>query len=396
MADNVAITPGTGATVAADDVGGVLYQRVKIAVGADGSATDLAHGSAAAASSLPVTASTEDIARVGIITETAPASDTASSGLNGRAQRIAQNQTTAMARAVAQLGARTIAQSPAVNLATDDLLVASVGAAADAAATAGSTGTVQGKLRTLTAQLSTGLVAQLGARTIAQSPAVNIATDDAIHGALTETAPASDTASSGLNGRLQRIAQRITSLIALLPTALGQGTMAQSLKVAIASDQSGLPLTSQGYDVAVTITRPANQTPYTANDNVGGALSFATIGPSAGAIMITGAQLELDIGSIPSGMTSFRLHLYNVTPPSAVADNGAWDLPSGDRSSYLGYIDLGTPADLGSTLYIEVANLNKQVRLSGTGLFGYLVTTAGYTPAANSEVYKVTLHTVAV
>lgn len=39
-------------------------------------------------------------------------------------------------------------------------------------------------------------------------------------GALTETAPASDTASSGLNGRLQRIAQRITSLIALLPTAL--------------------------------------------------------------------------------------------------------------------------------------------------------------------------------
>ena len=39
-------------------------------------------------------------------------------------------------------------------------------------------------------------------------------------GDLTETAPASDTASSGLNGRLQRLAQRITSLIALLPTAL--------------------------------------------------------------------------------------------------------------------------------------------------------------------------------
>lgn len=35
-------------------------------------------------------------------------------------------------------------------------------------------------------------------------------------GALTETAPASDTASSGLNGRLQRIAQNITALIAAL------------------------------------------------------------------------------------------------------------------------------------------------------------------------------------
>jgi hypothetical protein len=42
-------------------------------------------------------------------------------------------------------------------------------------------------------------------------------------GPLTEAAPASDTASSGLNGRLQRIAQRITSTIALLPAALGAG-----------------------------------------------------------------------------------------------------------------------------------------------------------------------------
>jgi hypothetical protein len=40
MADNVAITPGSGAIAAADDIGGVLYQRVKISHGADGSATD--------------------------------------------------------------------------------------------------------------------------------------------------------------------------------------------------------------------------------------------------------------------------------------------------------------------------------------------------------------------
>lgn len=39
-------------------------------------------------------------------------------------------------------------------------------------------------------------------------------------GAVTETAPATDIASSGLNGRLQRIAQRLTSLIALVPAAL--------------------------------------------------------------------------------------------------------------------------------------------------------------------------------
>lgn len=62
-------------------------------------------------------------------------------------------------------------------------------------------------------------------------------------GSLTETAPATDTASSGLNGRLQRIAQRITSLIALFPTSIGQKTKAGSLSVVLASDQNNVPIT---------------------------------------------------------------------------------------------------------------------------------------------------------
>jgi hypothetical protein len=196
VADNIAVTAGTGTNIAADDIGaGLLVQRVKTTWGPDGTANDAdvatgkplpvqvrsatglipigeptdaaatatdttsvtgislwkqisktlqatvsaastalfskitdgtntaavkaastapaatdpalvvamspnsvnANGSAAAANSAPVTASTEDVARVGIITETAPASDTASSGLNGRLQRIAQNITTMIA-----------------------------------------------------------------------------------------------------------------------------------------------------------------------------------------------------------------------------------------------------------------------------------------------------------
>ena len=38
MADNINITPGAGATVATDDVGGRHYQRVKLTDGAEGSA----------------------------------------------------------------------------------------------------------------------------------------------------------------------------------------------------------------------------------------------------------------------------------------------------------------------------------------------------------------------
>lgn len=40
MADNVAITAGTGTSVAADDIGSVFYQRVKVTWGPDGTAND--------------------------------------------------------------------------------------------------------------------------------------------------------------------------------------------------------------------------------------------------------------------------------------------------------------------------------------------------------------------
>lgn len=50
MADNMQVTPGSGATVAADEIGGALYQRVKLTWGVDGAAVD-----ASATNPLPVT-----------------------------------------------------------------------------------------------------------------------------------------------------------------------------------------------------------------------------------------------------------------------------------------------------------------------------------------------------
>jgi hypothetical protein len=41
MADNVGYTPGSGATIAADDIGGILFQRVKPVWGVDGVANDV-------------------------------------------------------------------------------------------------------------------------------------------------------------------------------------------------------------------------------------------------------------------------------------------------------------------------------------------------------------------
>lgn len=47
MADNVAITAGSGTTVAADDIAGVMHQRVKLSLGADGTAVDAVAGAGA-------------------------------------------------------------------------------------------------------------------------------------------------------------------------------------------------------------------------------------------------------------------------------------------------------------------------------------------------------------
>jgi hypothetical protein len=61
MADNVSITAGSGTSIATDDVGGVQYQRVKIALGADGAATDAIGGAGAASAAVQrVTLASDD------------------------------------------------------------------------------------------------------------------------------------------------------------------------------------------------------------------------------------------------------------------------------------------------------------------------------------------------
>ena len=60
MADNVTVTEGVGVEIAADEIDGVKYQRMKLTHGADGTATDASAAAplpvALAASSLPDTA----------------------------------------------------------------------------------------------------------------------------------------------------------------------------------------------------------------------------------------------------------------------------------------------------------------------------------------------------
>lgn len=296
----------------------------------------------------------------------------------GKAQ-LALINTTAVAMSAklpATLGNTTKAASLGTALATDDLLVTAFGAQADAQAAAdNSTASLISLVKKNNANLTT-LNTSVNASNAQLPTTIGPAAKAA---ALVTTGATDDPAALGIGGTADAAA-----------TAGSTGSISAKLRTLTGQ----LPPTSGG-SLQLTITRPANATPYTAGDCIGAAaaaLTFATGMTSGQRVMIAGVDFEYDVAALPAAMTTCRLYLYSVTPPSAFADNGAWDLPSGDRASFLGYVDLGQLVDLGSTLFVQTDNVNKAIQLSGSAnVFAYLVTNAGFTPAGNSEVLRVRL-----
>ena len=198
---------------------------------------------------------------------------------------------------------------------------------------------------------------------------------------------------------LKSISNSLQIIRTRLPTALGAGG---GLKVdgsgtTLPVSQASVPTHSvfvlqKGFSSVATFT--CGTTAYTPGDVVGGggggnaALTFTSVASGAAVISIDEVILEVDTAALISGETSYRLYLYNVTPPSAFADSAVWDLGSGDRASFLTYIDISTPVDLGSTLLIT-AQPAKILKTASGSLYAYLVTNGTYTPTA--RVFKITI-----
>lgn len=218
--------------------------------------------------------------------------------------------------------------------------------------------------------------------------------DDATQGKKDDAAATDSTSSWSMVALLKGLYARLGATVLAAGTAIiGKVGIDQTTP----GTTDSVSVKSNGYVASVSITRPADTTAYNAGDVVGATAAvwtFPLIGASGGQIIIMGVDCRIDVAAIPSGMNSFRLHLYDATPPSALADNAVWDLPAGDRASYLGYLDVGSPVDVGSTLFVQSDQINKKVKLNAsTSLFGYLVTNGGYTPAL-STVKTIRLHTL--
>lgn len=207
-------------------------------------------------------------------------------------------------------------------------------------------------------------------------------------GALTESAPATDTGSSGINGRLQRVAQRLTSLIALLPSALVSGrldvnigaapatvttaggktnnnavpgatnvgslpavanaaapTWTETFQVSNSADLRGNQrVIASGYTTVITttLTRPADTTAYAAGDEMtdtGGAIQTITSAArySGGSGIIQGVLVSQS--TLWTTKPTLELWIFDTTS-TPVADNGAFAPTDGVVDTCIGVIPL--------------------------------------------------------
>jgi hypothetical protein len=153
---------------------------------------------------------------------------------------------------------------------------------------------------------------------------------------------------------------------------------------------SSLTVDGNAYSTTATITRPSNTTAYTAGDvtgDTGGSaiITLSNAGPDGGYIIIQSVSLVFSNSSVPSGMGAFRIHFY-VDTPTAIADNAPFDLTSGDRASYVGYIDVSSPLDFGSTIYTQTDYPGRLIKLASTTLYAQIQTLNAYTPVSASTI----------
>jgi len=234
----------------------------------------------------------------------------------------------------------------------------------------------------------------------------NQSTEQGLYGALTETAPGSDTASSGLNGRLQRIAQRLTSLLALFPSSIGQKVRTDSLSVTLASDQPSIPVTSTFTDLtasgnittqnlvpagaatagsAVEISLNGQGTvniqvtgTYTGDLNVQGSINGSAFVTINGLLNVNNSAISVSIASATVGIfqvESAAFSVIRITALAAVTGTAAISLRASNSSAL---VSLETPIPAGANIIgaltanqsINNALINGATPLMGNGVTG--------------------------
>jgi hypothetical protein len=151
---------------------------------------------------------------------------------------------------------------------------------------------------------------------------------------------------------------------------------------------------NSSYGYKNTITWPENTTAYTAGDVIGdtnGSAIFEipNVGVAGTVVRLLTANLIFAVTSVPAGMTTFQMWLFNASPTSH-ADKDALALQAADTTKYVDDFTLTTPVDKGPFLASINRGVDIDIQLVSTSLYFMLQTTAGFTPSSAAVKYMYT------
>jgi hypothetical protein len=165
-----------------------------------------------------------------------------------------------------------------------------------------------------------------------------------------------------------------------LPNA-GQATMANSLGVAVASDQSAIPVTSLSSGAITnptsTLTRPANTTAYAANQLIASSTtagsvvvpSFA-IATTAGGAIIPRLRMRTNATTGWSAV-NLSINLWSTAPTYTNGDGGAYAVATGSAGWLGNFLMILTQFGDGAVGAVALTSANELVLklASGTSIF---------------------------
>ncbi len=210
------------------------------------------------------------------------------------------------------------------------------------------------------------------------STEVTLAAVEAKIGTATEAVPATDTASSGLNGRLQRIAQRITSLIALIPNALtGSGNFKVSVAEATATQPisaSSLPLPTGAATEATLSSLNGKVTAV----NTGAVVVSSSALPSGAATESTLSGFFSSFVSAISALLTAIGNPFQTGGTAAATQSGTWTVQPGNTANTTAWKVDGSsvtqpvsasalPLPSGAATEATISTLNGKVTAVNTG-----------------------------
>lgn len=208
--------------------------------------------------------------------------------------------------------------------------------------------------------------------------AANQVTTNTEIGGLTEAAPGTDTASSGLNGRLQRVAQRLTSMI----TALTNTIVLQA-----GENHVGEVGNNQ---ITITAAQTSTVVTYTTGQAIGGLITYANAARVSGATGAPGTSGLIQRAMVFSKITNTvqtDIILFNANPTGSTCTNAsAYSLAAADFDKVIGVAHVTDWTASASAYTGQAQNLAIPYALvSNTSLFGCLVARGSITAASTSD-----------